>query len=170
MEKLIRKKLRCNGYDYSTQGYYFVTICTHNKAKIFGEVNALNSMGQIAQEELELVATRINGVSIDKFIVMPNHIHAIIVIGCENNKNDSTEKYLHPVEYMGLDRIIQLYKSGVTRRIHKEIDDKINVWQKSYYDVILNTKKRYDNAWYYIENNPIEDKIRKNEFYFLGDD
>lgn len=171
MEKLIRKKLRLNNFDYSTQGYYFVTICTHNKTKIFGEVNELNDMGQIAKEEIELISERLDGVSVDKYIVMPNHIHAIIVIGCENIKEKLTpELYFNPPKFMGLEQIIQLYKSGVTRRIHREVDEKIIIWQKSYYDVILDTKKKYDNAWYYIENNPIEEKIRKSEFGFLGND
>ena len=163
--------MRLKGFDYSSQGCYFVTVCTHNKRDIFGNVDALSDMGRIASEELELVEKRIPGVKVEKYIVMPNHIHAIIVIGCEYCDNElNVETYFNQQEFMNLEQIVQLYKSGVTRRIHKELDETVEVWQKSFYDVILDNKDRYDNAWYYIENNPIESKLKKSRFGFLGDD
>ena len=81
MQKMIRKKLRLKDYDYSSQGCYFITVCTHQKQNLFGDGETLSIMGKIACEELELVEKRISGISVEKYIVMPNHIHAIIVIG-----------------------------------------------------------------------------------------
>ena len=119
----------------------------------------------------ENLANKIDCVTVDKYIVMPDHIHVLFVVGCCNDEDESLhEVYLKPAECMELGRIIQLYKAGVSRRIHSEIDSNIKVWQRSYYDVILDTDRKYDNAWYYIENNPIEEKIRKSEYGFLGDD
>ncbi len=156
MKKYIRKKLRLNNYDYSTSGCYFVTICTYKKKRIFGDVESLNGIGKIALEELLNIEKRINNVKIENYVVMPNHIHAIINIGCiEADSRSNVEDYLSPTPDIKLNQIVQLYKAGVTRRVHNEIDKHLIVWQKSYYDVILNTKKRYDNAWYYIDNNPI---------------
>ena len=166
-----RKNLRLSNYDYKTPGYYFVTICTHNKKKLFGTVDKLSDMGCIARDEIERLANKIDCVAVDKYIVMPDHIHAILVVGrCDNACKASHEVYLNPAECKELGEIIQLYKAGVSRRIHREIGNDIRVWQRSYYDVILDTDRKYDNAWYYIENNPIEEKIRKSEYGFLGDD
>ena len=171
MQKMIRKKLRLKDYDYSSQGCYFITVCTHQKQNLFGDGETLSIMGKIACEELELVEKRISGISVEKYIVMPNHIHAIIVIGCEYcDKELTVETYFDQQKFMNLEQIVQLYKAGVTRRIHKEIDENVTVWQKSFYDVILDNQDRYDNAWYYIENNPIESKLKKSKFGFLGDD
>ena len=171
MKNYVRKKLRLNNYDYTTSGCYFVTICTYRKNNLFGNVEELSEIGEIALDELLKIENRINDIRIDNYVIMPNHIHAIINIGCiEDDSKNNAEYYMNPTSNISLNKIVQLYKAGVTRRVHNEINKSLIVWQKSYYDVILNSKKRYDNAWYYIDNNPIEDKLRKSEFGFLGDD
>ena len=75
-----RKSTRIPNYDYATPNYYFVTICTHEKQCLFGSVEQLNGYGQIALELLLEIPNRYSHASIDKFVVMPNHIHAIIVL------------------------------------------------------------------------------------------
>jgi len=79
-----RKNLRLQEYDYSQPGAYFITICTHNGMNSFGEVKdgevCLNALGMISESEILNVAPRYDNVQIDKFVVMPNHVHMIVVI------------------------------------------------------------------------------------------
>ena len=75
-----RKPTRIPGYDYATRNYYFITICTHERQCIFGTPNKLNTMGVMAQECIIKIQDIFPSVRVDKYVVMPNHIHAIIVL------------------------------------------------------------------------------------------
>ena len=75
-----RKSTRIPNFDYAKQNYYFITICTNQKKCIFWTGKVLNVWGQIAQECLKKISGIYDGVIVDKFTVMPNHIHAIIVL------------------------------------------------------------------------------------------
>ena len=138
-----RKPTRIPGFDYSSEHYYFVTICTHEKKCIFGHVGKLNGLGRIAEDGLKQLCVHYKGVYVDKMVVMPNHIHAIIVIGCENKE----EK--HP----SLNTVIGQYKSGVSRRIHEQLPDLV-VWQRSFHDHVIRNRADYEKIWNYIEGNP----------------
>ena len=107
MELPKRKTPRIPGYDYSGENYYFVTVCTHEKECLLGTIEKKNRFGEIAEEELLRIGTHYTGVCVDKAMVMPNHIHAIVVIGCDNRN----------VKYPSLNTVIGQYKAGVTRRI-----------------------------------------------------
>ncbi len=96
-----RKNTRLSGFDYTSENYYFVTVCTYEKKCLFGNAEKLNRNGLLAQEELVNVPSHFSGVRVDKFVVMPNHIHAIVVIAKTGGPSLST--------------IIGLYKSGVSR-------------------------------------------------------
>ena len=138
-----RKATRIPGFDYSSENYYFVTICTHEKKCIFGAAGNLNALGRIAERDLRELDIHYHGVHIDKMAVMPNHIHAIIVIGCENRGE----------KYPSLNTIIGLYKSGVSRKIHEQSPDLV-VWQRSYHDHIIRNRTDYEKIWNYIDGNP----------------
>ena len=138
MEFFSRKPTRIPGYDYSRQNYYFITICTYEKKCIFGSIRNKNHWGQIAENELKNLENHFQNIRIDNCIVMPNHIHAIIAI-------DGTDN-------IGLDRIIGLYKSGVTRKIHQEQPD-IKVWQRSFHDHIIRNQREYEQIWQYVQYN-----------------
>ena len=152
-----RKPNRLKDYDYSSNGYYFVTICTHNKAHIFGSVIdgkvQINQFGCIAAEELENIVCHYEMVSVDKYVVMPNHVHEIIVI---NNEERSRP---FPT---ALPTVIGLYKSGVSKRIH-QISPNLNLWQKSFYDHIIRDENEYLRVWKYIDENPL--KWETDEYY-----
>ena len=134
-----RKSARIPKYDYSRNNYYFVTICTDHRRCIFGETDHLNWMGKIVQEEILKIPSHYTSVFIDKYVVMPNHIHMILVL-----EDDSPN----------LNQIIAQYKSGVTRRI-REQKSNILVWQRSYHDHVIRDQKGYENIWNYIEGNPM---------------
>ena len=134
-----RKSPRLSGYDYSTANHYFVTVCTHEKSCIFGSADTLNERGSIAEKELLRTASRFENVFVDKYVVMPNHIHAIIVI--ENAEKPPS-----------LSTVIGSYKSAVSRKIHDSAPE-LRVWQKSFYDRIIRGDKDYAQVCEYIEEN-----------------
>ena len=142
-----RKSPRLKGYDYSTQNYYFVTVCTHQKRCIFGTPQKRNRFGEIAENGLCMIAEHFSGVSVDNYVVMPNHIHAIIVF-------ENAEVTL-PV-------VVGQYKAFVTKRIHQQSSFE-TVWQKSFHDHIIRNQKSYERIWEYIETNP--NKWEEDCFY-----
>lgn len=133
----VRKHPRMRNYDYTTPNYYFVTICTKHKACIFGSATQISTYGRIAQQGLLEIPKHFPGIRMDKYIVMPNHIHAIIVLE-DGARNLST--------------IIGQYKSYVTRCIHK-LDPRLEVWQSSYHDHVIRDQQGYEQIWNYIDGN-----------------
>ena len=148
----LRKSTRLQKYDYSSNNYYFITICTHNKKCIFGTIESLNVNGEIAKKELELIPQRYEGVYLDNYIVMPNHIHAIIVL--ENQKKSLSE-------------IIGLYKSGVSKKI-REKNGSVQVWQRSFHDHIIRNERSYLEIWEYVTYNA--QKWERDCFYMDAED
>ena len=134
-----RKHPRLRQYDYSQPGYYFVTICTSEKRCIFGGPNKLNQFGQTAQQCMMEIEKHITGVRVDKWVVMPNHVHAIIKL-LDTSANLSV--------------IVGQYKSAVTKRIHAVRAD-LTVWQTSFHDHVIRTEQDYLKIWNYIHTNPM---------------
>ena len=135
-----RKNPRIKGYDYATPGYYFVTICTYEKMRYFGMPQRLNALGKLAQKAFSQIPEHFQGVHVDKFVVMPNHVHAIIVI----------EEY-----GVSLSTIVGAYKSYVTREVHK-IKPDIKLWQVSFHDHGIRDQRGYEKIWEYIDTNPLK--------------
>ena len=134
-----RKSARIPNFDYSSCHYYFVTICTDHRRCVFGHPNQLNQLGRIVHEEILNISYHYPCVTVDKYVVMPNHVHMIIVLdGSGSNLN----------------QVIGQFKSGVTRKIRKKIPE-FSVWQRSYYDHVIRNQKEYENIWNYIEGNPL---------------
>ncbi len=131
-----RKSPRIPAYDYATPGYYFVTICTHEKQCIFGTTEKLNDLGELVKSELLAVPKFYNGVRIDQYVVMPNHIHAIIV--------------LEPVPNLPkLDNVVCAFKAGVTRKAKKPF----TIWQRSFHDHAIRSQAEYEKIWIYVKYN-----------------
>ena len=137
MELQKRKSTRIPNFDYSRNNYYFITVCTHQKNCIFGSVARRNHFGKIAKDEIEKIPAFYKGVYLDSYIIMPNHIHAIIVL-------DGAEK--------SISEIIGSYKAGVTREIRKS-KPKMIVWQRSFHDHIIRNERQYQKIWQYVRNN-----------------
>ena len=134
----VRKHPRLKNYNYTTANYYFVTLCTHNKDCLFGEPSALSQMGQIAQMLLLEIPTHFPGTVVDKCVVMPNHIHGIIVL---------------PGGTAELSVIIGQYKAAVTKSVRRFYPN-ICLWQRSFHDHIIRNQGDYERIWTYIEGNP----------------
>ena len=145
MELPKRKSPRIPKYDYSTPNYYFITICTHNKICIFGQPGNLNSYGRIAEEHLLRIPLLNPNIQIDKYVIMPNHLHVIFVVNPKENENDMVD----------LSFVIGQYKMSVTKKIRMKEPGKM-VWQRSFHDHVIRNQKRYEMIWQYIENNPLK--------------
>ncbi len=157
---------RLKGYDYSQPGEYFITICTHNHECIFGilaeEEMKLSHIGMIAKNCWENIPNHFHNVELDEFIVMPNHIHGIII--CENNiRRDAINrvstggitKTNNPMlSHNSLSNIIRQYKSRVSHEIHKTQPD--FAWQPRFYEHIIRDERDLQNTRDYIVNNPIK--------------
>ncbi len=92
-----RRSIRLKGYDYSRSGYYYVTICTQDREKLFGEIDEaiirLNEAGQMIDQEWNQIPKRYGCVIIDKYVIMPNHLHGILqILSGENDGNTSSEQ------------------------------------------------------------------------------
>ena len=112
-----RKLNRLKDYDYSQNSYYFVMICTKNREAWFGKIESgkmiLNKFGEITKNFWVEIPKHFKNVALDEFIVMPNHVHGIVII-----VGNAYMRYLQNRTKMLLSRIIQQYKSSVTREIN----------------------------------------------------
>lgn len=145
MEYPQRKTTRIPGYDYSTQNYYFVTICTHEKKKLFGNPNNLNSLGAIAAKYMEQIPLHYPDIQVEKYVIMPNHVHAILILGI------GAEKKKLP----NLTSVVGGYKSAVSKNIRPWIQEG-PVWQRSFHDHIIRNQNEFEKIWLYIEGNPFK--------------
>ena len=143
-----RKPNRLKYYDYSNAGWYFVTICTQNHLHHFGEIldkeMVLNDVGSITNKIWNEIPDHYPTVELDEFIIMPNHIHGIII-----NNSDVGERHASPL----LGNIIGSFKSAVTKSVHL-YDNNNFKWQRSFYDRIIRNEKELYNIRKYIQQNP----------------
>lgn len=141
-EMLIRKNTRLRHFDYSASRYYFVTICTREHhcyfEKVFSTADSgvmkLNDRGELVDRHIRELDVRYLFARVDKYVIMPNHIHMILLL---DNNND-----------VPLTQIIGLFKSGVSGEMG------FPVWQRSFHDHVIRSDKDYKEIWYYIDNNP----------------
>ncbi len=151
-----RKLNRLESYNYSLSGYYFVTFCTKDKIKYFGEIKTsqmvLSQYGKIAKYFWQEIPHHYDNIEIDQFIIMPNHIHGIIIIN-----NVGTEQCSVPTttgkNYGLLSKIIKSFKNAVTREIRQNFNDHNFCWQRSFYDHIIRDEKDLESIYRYIKYN-----------------
>ncbi len=148
-----RKTPRLKEYDYSTPGAYFVTICTHNKKCLFGEIANgqmhLNNLGTIANREILNIEMHYQNIRMDKYVIMPNHIHFLIAITEPERINP------FPTIKADIPNIAGKFKAGVTRIVGNAFmhSAKKPIWQRSYHDHIIRDEKDYRKIWEYIDTN-----------------
>ena len=164
-----RKPIRVENYDYSTPGAYFITVCTANREKIFwsdrrGELCSpadntntgdqrsplrveLSNLGNIVDAEIQKLNTLYDAVRVDKYCIMPDHIHFILSI--DTDENGRTQ--FAPT----ISRVMKQFKGSITKQVGRPI------WQKSFYEHGIRNQQDYDEIWAYIENNPLKYTLKK---------
>ena len=150
-----RKPNRLKGYDYSSNGVYFITICTDNRKCILSEIvgadtirpciNRLTEYGEIVKNSIENISKKYKNCLVDYYVIMPNHIHLLISI---NN---------HSGRMISAPTVIGQLK----RYVSKECS--FPIWQKGFYDHIIRDEEDYINKAEYIINNPL--KWNEDELY-----
>ena len=150
MELPKRKKSRLTEYDYSTPNAYFITVCTGNRKNLFWkDVGAiidrpknvpLTSLGAIAQRSIEEISKHYPAISVDHYVIMPNHIHLLLQINTDVNGRSMIAPTISTV--------VRLFKGAVSHLIGKPI------WQKGFYDHVIRGDADYQKIWTYIDNNP----------------
>ncbi|MDP2885287.1 MAG: transposase [Ignavibacteria bacterium] len=153
-----RKAIRLRGYDYSQPGEYFVTICTKDREHILGKIEAgrmlLNGFGEIVALCWMDLPNHYPGVQADQFVVMPNHVHGIIVITERNLVGEGSEPSpttrRHP-----LSEIVRSFKTFSARRINEcRGTPGLSVWQRNYYEHIIRDERSLERIRVYIVSNP----------------
>ena len=161
-EKFKRQSIRLGGYDYSSQGAYFVTICTQNRQYLFGDIITnqmhLNEYGEIIQNEWLRNTTARTNVELDEFVIMPNHVHGIIIITNEIARRGvlqyaPTNRFRSPSQTIG--SIIRGYKSTTTKQINiLRKTQNSPIWQRNYFEHVVRDDFDLNRIRQYIIDNP----------------
>ena len=167
MELPERKHPRLKDYDYSSSGYYHIVINTQDNLPILSRVGRglapaeeitvhLSSIGKIAEKQLYELKERFPYVEIDNYAIMPNHIHAIIILKEDETAGASPRPTVPD--------IICAYKSLVTRLANKADNTPgRKIFQTSFFDSVIRNDKNYLEALRYIDENPLKHLLKKNK-------
>lgn len=147
-----RRSLRLQDYDYRWAGAYFVTICTHQREAVFGAIAGtamdLNAYGQIVAEDWVWLAARFAGVELDAFVVMPNHVHGIIVIA-----GPESDSRIAPTKPLG--GLVGAFKTVSTKHVNEWRETPgAALWQRDFYEHVIRNDEDVQRIREYITANP----------------
>jgi REP element-mobilizing transposase RayT len=164
-----RRTMRLQGYDYSQAGAYFITIVTQGRMCLFGDVvdgeTRLNDAGRLAQAVWDELPRHYPNVELDAFVIMPNHVHGIIVLVGAGLKpalagvGDGLGAGLKPAptKCAPLSEIVRAFKTFSARRVNEyRRAPGLSVWQRNYYEHIIRSEKALDRIREYIATNPLQ--------------
>lgn len=171
MELPRRKTLRLKNFNYGTDGAYFITICTYNRvctlSEIVGEGLAppsvqLTDYGIVLDEQIRLLHSRFPSVSVDNYVIMPNHVHLLFrLASITDTGGASPSPTVHDgktTEPTVID-VVRVLKSQSTRLCRGTS----KLFQRSFYDHVVRREDDYCRIWNYIETNPA--KWKEDRFY-----
>lgn len=176
-----RRNHRLKNFDYGSYNYYYVTICTKNKECLLSEItvgsdapvapednriisweDAVSCPTEIGQKVIECwnnIQNLNDKVEVNKFVLMPNHIHGIIII----RNTDSIELFEKKYDFQIAERrgrrslqgLIKDFKSVTTRHYKKTCNASQSLWQESFFDTVITSQEQYENICRYIDCNPL---------------
>jgi putative transposase len=167
-----RRSIRLVAYNYSLPGAYFVTICIKDRKSILGNIKNgnvdLSPIGEIAHQCWKEIPNHFNYVELDAYIVMPNHLHGIIILNKDcrgvqlNARKKKTSNFYKSIspERVTLSVIIRTYKAAVTTKCRKRKYHFLE-WQRNYYEHIVRNEDVLSRIREYIVNNPLQWKFDK---------
>ncbi|MBI4320491.1 MAG: transposase [Chloroflexi bacterium] len=153
-ERHHRRSTRLREYDYSQPGAYFVTLCSNERKCLFGRIVSttveLSMAGKIGEEFWLGISGHFPNLELDASVVMPNHVHGIIVI---TDQGAETARLREPT----LGQIIAYYKYQTTKLINLALSTPgRTVWQRNYYDRVIRNQRELQTAREYVTNNPAQ--------------
>lgn len=168
-----RHSIRLQGYDYSQQGLYFITICCKDKIHFFGEIVngkiVLNEIGWIIYHQWLNTPNIRPNIKLYHFVVMPNHFHAVIEILFTTNPLNIPNEFKSPSKTIG--SIVRGFKVATMKQIKGLLDERYEwrfsqlrhlpsfdttIWQRNYHDHIIRNETSYLKICEYIQNNPLQ--------------
>ena len=159
-DKHHRRSIRLKGYDYSSPGKYFITICCYQRQCLLGEIASgemvLNELGQIVAAEWQRSAEiRQSEITLDAWVVMPNHIHGIVVIPASASHSPAKSPHTNPrMRPRSISSLISGFKSATTQINQFRNSPGDPVWQRNYYENIIRGQPMLEHVQQYIYNNP----------------
>ena len=168
-QKHHRRSIRLPDYDYSQAGAYYITIVTYQRALLFGQVinkeMQLSGLGEIADECWRAIPEHFPDVGLGAYVIMPNHVHGIIVIDnmqnrmATNSSPSAGARHASPLPLRGVKpgsvgAIVGSFKSAVSKRIRHEFNI-TGIWQRNYYEHVIRNERDLQNKTDYIEANPL---------------
>jgi putative transposase len=160
-----RRSIRLKGYDYSQAGAYFITLCTQDRACLFGKVvngeMRLNDAGRMVLAEWHRLPERFPQVVLDAFVVMPNHVHGILVITDPASTVGATTRVAPTRVAPTVGNIIGAFKSRVTVEYIRGVKTsgwppfRGRLWQRNYYEHIIRNERALNAIRRYILENPL---------------
>ncbi|MBM4462172.1 MAG: transposase [Chloroflexi bacterium] len=162
--KCHRRSIRLKNYDYSQAGAYFITVCTQGRECLFGGIAdgevRMNEYGEIVHQEWLQAAILRPSVELDAFVVMPNHVHGIVVLRDGGRgtlqRAPTLERFGKPTS-SSIPTIVRLFKSVSTRRINATRQTPgAAVWQRNYYEHVIRNENELKEIREYIMNNPLK--------------
>ena len=152
-----RKQIRLKSYDYSTPGAYFITICTHEKKCILADIvpvgeglappeTRLSALGKIVNEQILSLSVRYPNISVDKYVIMPNHVHLLISLtdGESPGGASPSPTVIDVVRTMKSISALQCSKRFAVKPL----------WQRSFHEHVIRNDNDYHEIWNYIDTNP----------------
>ena len=165
----VRKIIRLQGYDYSQNGAYYVTMCVENRHEILGQIVGsgfharpcenpmqplveLTDIGIEIQKTIDYICNNDQRIEIPKYVIMPNHVHLIILLKTVGHDHDaSTVGHGSPT----LQSVVGRIKSYTAKRWSEICGEKYQTfWQYCFHDHIIRSKEEYWQKWLYIDENP----------------
>jgi len=175
-----RRSLRLGNYDYSQGGAYFVTICTQDRVLRFGRIvdgqMELNATGTMIQGVWGRLNEHYAGLEVDEFVVMPNHLHGILVLGCDDATIPEEDRQWPgrarrvprrrlgcpaPTGGLSLSEIVRRFKTFTANQYRKaislqELPDPGRLWQRNFYEHVIRNERDLSAIREYMVNNPLQ--------------
>lgn len=177
-----RRSLRLQGFDYSKEDAYFVTVCTQNRECLFGDVvdgaMHLNDAGRLVQAVWDGLSQRFPTIELDAFVVMPNHIHGIITVGAplvgaqEGIPDDRATTRVAPT----VGSIVGAFKSITTNEYIRGVTTGFwppflgRLWQRNYYEHVIRSEESLNRIQEYIATNPFRWELDRENPARQGED
>lgn len=167
--KYHRRSIRLKGFDYTMPWWYYITICAYKRNCLFGKVvnNEVikNEIGEVSEQCWKEIPAHFPQVILDEFIIMPNHIHGIIIIEeraivrAQHVEPLQTERKFQNIVAGSVSAIIRSYKAAVSKKCHEMNYD--FRWHRNYYEHIIRCQKDLENIRHYIHYNALKWKRMK---------
>ncbi len=163
-----RKANRLANYDYDTNGMYFITVCTKNKQRILSEIAVggddpgapqvlLSEYGAVVERNLLKMDKIYSAVSVERYVIMPNHIHLLLRIGSDLDCTNGAPRSSPPTN------TVSRFVTALKKFTNKESGS--DLWQRGFYDHIIRDDEDYLIKSEYIDKNPMNWLLKRGEDY-----